>query len=436
MTTAPIAIQQVSDALAAQGYRWQPPPPLTPSARPGLFASHLVSSWIDPLLTSLSHSRGGVYTLRWSIEARQVHSVPAAMPPSAQRVLSAVWAGARPFHVPIAEMASALAQAGVDSNDLAFVVSTRPSDADPLHQALGHLGVGANRIGFDWYSVATMKRAMLTAGQQLSIEFPVGAPCSSSCGPGCRCGRYLVLARLQFSRASPVRSLLEVAVLESELLSVLDDTREPFGVRRFATLVKSVHEVLASRDTRTAHDQRVRVLVDRAFTVALLIGSGFLPGPRGHAHVVRRLLRQAGTELVLTGASLTQLKSLVQVADESVRAQLGFTPLSDYLLETVKEEQDRFSRVLARAPILLENVMARHQHPLDRAHFLLRLRSERGVPLAIAMAWCQENDFTISLKQLARLDGNHPPGNEEHRLDWRPVDAAGRGADRTAPPSG
>ncbi len=400
---ASIDIQQVSAALAAQGYRWQPPPALAQPGRTELFPSHLAPSWADPLLASLSHSRGGVHTVRWSIGARHIHAVPVGIPPSAQRVLSAVWAGPRPFHVPIEEVAKALAGAGVDARGLAFVVSASPSDADPLHQALGRLGVEPRQIGSD-VRRATRKRAPLAGGPRLSIEFPVGPPCSSTCGPGCRCGRYLVLARLRFSAPSQVRSVLEVAVLESELLSVVDDTREPFAVRRFTRLVENVQEVLPAQGTRTAQAQRVRVLVDRSFTAALLIGSGFAPGPRGRAHVVRRLLRHAGTELALTGVSLTRLDTLVEAADRTVRTKLGFTPLSHHLLDTVREERERFARVLSKAPMLLERAMARRHHPAERARVLLQLRGDHGIPLGIATAWCQENGIAISLRHVARLE--------------------------------
>ncbi|WP_260327865.1 alanine--tRNA ligase-related protein [Streptomyces sp. Ag109_O5-1] len=352
----------------------------------------------------MSRSWGGVYTVRWSIGTRPMGALPVAMPPSAQRVLSAVWAGPRPFHVPIEHVVEALAGVGVDAGRLAFVVPAHPADSDPLCRALAHLGMAGHRIGYDWRTVSTAKRAVLAGGPRLSIEFPVGSPCGGACGPGCRCGRYLTLAHLQFSPASQGRSLLEVAILESELLSAVDDTREPFGVPRFEALVKSVRDVLSVHGTRGTQAQRVRLLVDRVFTAALLIGSGFVPGPRGRSHVVRRLLRNAATELALTGVSLTWLEGLVQVADQTARTQLGFTPLTDYLLETVRAERERFARVLAKAPALLESAVTARHPPAEQAYALLRLRSDHGIPLGVAVAWCREHGIAVSLRQLARLD--------------------------------
>ncbi|WP_449340654.1 alanine--tRNA ligase-related protein, partial [Streptomyces canarius] len=340
---------------------------------------------------------------RWSIAARHWHAVPAARPPSAQRVLSALWAGPRPLHVPVGDVARALASAGVDSSDLAFVVSSSSSEGDSLRRALGRLGVDARRIGSGEETVATVRRAVLAGGPHLSIEFPVGPPCSITCGPGCRCGRYRVLAHLRFNPASQTRSLMEIAVLESELLGAVHGTREPYGVHRFATLVKSVRDALPAKGTQAARAQRVRLIADRLFTATLLIGSGFEPGPRGAAYVVRRLLRNVGTELALAGGSLTCLDGLVQVADRSVRTTLGFAPLTDALLAVVRDERERFAHVLARAPILLRSTVTRRQGPTERAHALLRLRNEQGVPLGIAVAWCRENDFALSLRRVALL---------------------------------
>ncbi|MGW3027863.1 alanine--tRNA ligase-related protein [Streptomyces sp. NPDC001221] len=404
MISAPGDIHQVSDALSARGYRWQPPPALAPPGLPGLFPEHGSPSWIDPLLAPLSHARGGVHTVRWSIRTRHLHAVPVATPPSAQRVLSAVWAGPRPFRVPIGDVTEALAGAGLDPRGLAFVVSVRPSHTDPLHEALGQLGIGARRIGFDCPSPAPASGAVPVGGPRLSIEFPVGVPCSRTCGPGCRCGRYRVLAHLRFSATGQVRSLLEVAVLEHELLGALDGTREPFGTRRFAALVKSVHEVLPAHGTTVAQAERVRLLVDRSFAVALLIGAGFAPGPRGRAHAVRRLLRHAGTQLTLVGVPLARLDELVEVADRSVRAGLGLAPLTDAQLAVVRGERERFAHVLAHAPALLGASVTDRHPPVDRAEALLRLRRQHGVPLGIAMAWCRENDLAVSLRHLARLE--------------------------------
>ncbi|MFI9646317.1 alanine--tRNA ligase-related protein [Streptomyces sp. NPDC052040] len=396
-------IQQVSDTLGARGYRWQPPPGLAPPGHPGLFPDHESPSWIDPLLPPVSHARGGVHTVRWSIRTHRMHAVPVAAPPSAERVLSAVWAGTRPCHVPLRDVTAALTGTGVDPGGLAFVVAAQPSETWPLYEALGQLGIPSRRIGFEGPST-TADRTVPGGGPQLSVEFPVGPPCSGSCGPGCRCGRHRVLARLRFGPAGQVRPLLDIAVFENELLGVLDGTREPFGTPRFASLLKSVHEVLPAHGTTMAQAERVRLLVDRSFTVALLIGSGFLPGPRGRGHVVRRLLRQAGAQLVLAGVPLPQLDRLIEVADRSVRTALGFAPLTDALLAAVRRERERFAQVLARAPALLERAVTDGHGAVERARALLRLRGDHGVPLDIAMAWCREKDLAVSLRHIAGLE--------------------------------
>ncbi|MCX4970680.1 alanine--tRNA ligase-related protein [Streptomyces sp. NBC_00654] len=405
MRSSPGAIHQVADALAARGYRWQPPPPLGEAGGSGPFAHYGAASWIDPLLPPLSHSRGGVHTVRWSIRTHRLHGVPTAMPPSAQRVLSAVWAGPRPPQVPVGDVTGALAHAGLDPRRLACVVSARPPDGNAVHEALtAHPVTAAGQVSIDTCAGAALRRTVLAVRAHVSIEYPVGAPCSGTCRPGCRCGRYLVLARLQFGETSRGRSLLEAVVLENGLLGALGDTREPFAVRRFAPLVRSAHESLPDQVAAAAGAEHVRLLVDRCFTAALLLGQGVVPGARGRAHVVRRLLRQAGVRLFLAGGSLTRLDHLVGVADGSVRAELGFAPLTVVLSDTVRTEREGLARVLARAPVLLHRAVAGHREPAARADAVLRLRNEHGVPLDLAMTWCRENGISVSLRDVARLE--------------------------------
>ncbi|WP_438306836.1 alanine--tRNA ligase-related protein (plasmid) [Streptomyces sp. HUAS TT11] len=397
----------MSDALAAQGYRRQPPTPSEP-ARVGLFPCHLDPAWSEPLTASLRYSYGGAHTLRWSIGTRSLHAVPTVRA-TAQRVLSAAWTGHRPLHVSLRGVTRAVAGTGLRESELAFVVRASPAVSDDVRGALDRLGVEAQRIGSD-RQFASAGRTTMGNGPDLSLEFPVGLPCGSLCGPGCRCGRYLVLAQFHCMTSYRTSPLLRTEVFESGLQCALEDTREHFGVRRFAELVEAVRAVLRAHGTRTAQAQRVRLLVDRTFTAALLLGSGFMPGPRGRAHVVRSLLRQAETELVLSGVPLDRIEGLVVAADRTVRAGLGLPALTDDTLGAVHQEHERFARVLAGAPALLTSAVTRFHQPSDRARALLRLRNTHGVPLAVATAWCREHDVAVSVHHVARLDWNHKAG--------------------------
>ncbi|MFI5758506.1 alanine--tRNA ligase-related protein [Streptomyces sp. NPDC051569] len=405
-------LDAASAALGLRGYRRQPPPGLlarTQDRTP--FASFTATSWAAPLLAGVAPGQGGAHTVRWSVRTSRPFSVPVAIPPSAQRVLSAVWRGRRPYGAALEEVTTALARSGLKDKDLRYVVTASPEDIGRPMAALRQLGVPPDDFAVNGTLAGAPRRMRPALGPLLAIEFPVGPPCSAGCTPGCRCGRYLLLAYLHFrTDGDPGRKraqtphLFEAVVLESAVLCAVHGIRDPYALPGFAPLTEYLRTLMPPHEREGLRAQRVRLLADRVFTSALLLGVGASPGPRGPAHVMRRLLRQAACELELTGSPPAELGRLVHHADRLVRVPLGFQPLAAADLQTVHREAAAFQRVLADGYPRLALALRRDGTPEERARTLLWLRSVHGVPVSMAMSWCRDRELDVSLTHFAAAE--------------------------------
>lgn len=348
--------------------------------------------------------------MRWSIHTERLEAPRNSVPPTAQRVLSAAWAGEKALATSIAEIVEALAHGGVDARDTVTVVACRPAQATAITSALTRLGAH-HSVAFDQGPYTAPARMHPGFGPCLAFQVAIGPPCSRRCSPGCRCGRFLLIAYLHF--ASPghrhgssngTRPVFEAVVLEHSLLSAAHRTDDSYGPTRLAPLIDAVRGHTTAHARETPPSRSLRLLTDRSFTAALLLGAGSVPAPRGPGHTVRRLLRQAATELVRCGSTPDRLPWLVGEADRLVRVPLGLHPLTPHRLVLVQREMDAFSGVLDSGYNHFLRGLRPDQSPEDRALNLWRLRSVHGVPLPIALAWYRERSLLVSLHRYAAAD--------------------------------
>lgn len=198
------------------------------------------------------------------------------------------------------------------------------------------------------------------------------------------------------------RPVFEVLVPEHALLCALFSTRDPYALPAMRSLMGRIAAVLPGRSA--FRDRHARVLADHSFTSALLLGEGTAPGPRGRPYVLRRLVRRAATELRLAQAPLPDLVGLIASADHLNRVPMGFPPLRDNALMLARREVASVSRVFNDGYIRFLRHARDARDPADTARDLVRLRSEHGVPLALALAWCREEGLEVPLARVAAAD--------------------------------
>ncbi|GAA3117352.1 hypothetical protein GCM10010521_01330 [Streptomyces rameus] len=413
----PRAALAFAECLVGLGYRRLPPGPLLAGdGGTTLFTSVAAPAWRRFLTGHPRPEPGGAVVLQWVLNTSRLASLPPASPPSVQRAVGAVWTGVRPYQQALCDVLDALREAGTPTGELTFVFRAEPQDRVPVMTALRGLGVEPGRLMCGARLPDAPVRMDPELGPCLTLRRRSRGPVFAHCDGLCPCGCHVSVAHIQFVERRRTaghvtalrRPLFEMIVSEHALIqSVRGGSPAPGGPRTpvpalLGPLSAGIADLLAAAGG--AAGPSPVFLADVSSAASLLLGEGMAPGPRGGPYVLRRLIRMIGTELAVHGLPPALLTSVIATAEFVYRAPLGFPELSARSWVHMTEERDAFLKVLRRGRNRLLRPGALSDRPGEAARQLTRLRSERGVPLALSLRWCREAGVEPSLLHLA-LDG-------------------------------
>jgi alanyl-tRNA synthetase len=136
--------------------------------------------------------------------------------------------------------------------------------------------------------------------------------------------------------------------------AVLQGTHDNYEIDLFGALVRASVEatgVEAEGAARASH----RVIADHLRAAAFLVADGVLPSNEGRGYVLRRIMRRAMRHAQLLGAKDPLMWKLVPVlAREMGQAYPELVRAEALIAETLKLEETRFRKTLARGLALLE----------------------------------------------------------------------------------
>ena len=142
------------------------------------------------------------------------------------------------------------------------------------------------------------------------------------------------------------------------IAAVLQGVHDNYSIDLFRTLIAAIHDQVGE-PSEAANRASPRVIADHLRATAFLIADGVLPSNEGRGYVLRRIMRRAMRHAHLLGASEpcifrlvpTLLREMGQAYPELVRAE-------GLLTETLRLEEARFRKTLARGLSLLEEASA------------------------------------------------------------------------------
>jgi hypothetical protein len=402
----------IAARLSGFGYRSQLPRALVaPRGDDALFISPSSRNWVTWMTEDLPRGGGGTVSVQWIARTTFLNRFFPLKPPSSERVVAAVWQGARPHVELLGELRAALEATGLRWDEIRFVVSLGGPGARRVVEALAELGVTAGRVSHGPLPASAPARMKAGPGVCLTLWVSVGDLCSSQCGDDGLCGHGVYLAYCRFTgviragdggHVPPARPMFEVLIPEHALSCVLATTTDPFAVPAVRPLWGAVIDLLPEESRYAAG--RVTTLIDHGFTGALLLGVGVRPAARGASYIVRKLLRRAATEFALARAPVSRLVPLVAAADRLRRVPFGFPALSADARAAVDREAAAVSSLFVSGRALFLERVPGLNEPAEVAREIVRLRSERGVPLPLLLTWCRTEGIDVSPREIAAAE--------------------------------
>lgn len=230
-----------------------------------------------------------------------------------------------------------------------------------------------------------------------------------TCAVNGGCPRYIELWNLVFIQynRNPDQSL-------TELPSKHVDTG--MGLERVASVIQKVHgnydsdllrDIIRATEELTNKrygddpeaDISFRVIADHARAASFVIADGIVPTNEGRGYVLRRIMRRAlrhGRLLGFEGPFFFKVAESVVRLMGSAYAEL--VDRKDYLIEVVRNEEERFSDTLGKGLALLEQEIAQLHHNRQKilaGDVAFRLYDTYGFPLDLTEDFLSSEELSL-----------------------------------------
>ena len=198
-------------------------------------------------------------------------------------------------------------------------------------------------------------------------EIPGGPPGSLD-ADGDRFVEIWNLVFMQFEQVSKEeridlpRPSIDTGMGLERIAAVLQGVHDNYDIDLFKTLIAAVHEHVG-RPSEAANQASPRVIADHLRATSFLIADGVLPSNEGRGYVLRRIMRRAMRHAHLLGRDEPAIFRLVQtLVHEMGQAYPELVRADGLITETLRLEEGRFQKTLARGLTLLEEAASGLKH--------------------------------------------------------------------------
>ena len=261
-------------------------------------------------------------------------------------------------------------------------------------------------------------------GPDTEMFVDTGAPsCSSSCQPGCSCGKYIEVWNNVFMeylrdekghylplKQKNVDTGMGVERVVALLLGKKDDD---YQTPIFSPLIEKIAEI-SGKSYQGEWRRPMRIIADHLRAAVFIVNEGIVPGNKEHGYVLRRLIRRSIRE----GKQLGMDSFWVKAVAEEVIANIDNYG-DDYqelrkektrIVAVLEEEERKFRRTLDRGLKELEKLFSsleKSQEKKVSGKDAFYLYETFGFPLELVKEEAQKRGFVVDEKDFLREKEKH-----------------------------
>ncbi len=232
---------------------------------------------------------------------------------------------------------------------------------------------------------------------------------SPTCAVGCDCDRYVEFWNLVFSQfdndGNGNYTLLENPNIDTgmgleRLACIMQGVNNLFEVDTVQNIMKHICEIANveyKKDEKT--DVSLRVITDHIRSTTFLIGDGVTASNEGRGYVLRRLLRRAARHGRLLGVNKPFLFEVVKtVAKENETAYPELMEKLDFIVKSVKVEEDNFNKTIGKGSEILNDMietLIKSSKTVLSGEDAFKLYDTYGFPIDLTREIVAEKNITI-----------------------------------------
>ena len=207
-------------------------------------------------------------------------------------------------------------------------------------------------------------------------------------------------------RISLPRPSIDTGMGLERIAAVLQGVHDNYDIDLFRTLIAAIHDHVG-RPSNAANQASPRVIADHLRATSFLIADGVLPSNEGRGYVLRRIMRRAMRHAHLLGASEpADLRARARARARDGRRLSGARRAESLITETLRLEEARFQRTLARGLVLLDEATGalRTGDTLD-GETAFKLYDTYGFPLDLTQDALKPRGIGVDLAGVQRRHG-------------------------------
>ncbi len=179
------------------------------------------------------------------------------------------------------------------------------------------------------------------------------------------------------------------------IAAVLQGVHDNYDVDLFRTLIAASKSMVAGGSNGPSH----RVIADHLRSTSFLIADGVSPSNEGRGYVLRRIMRRAMRHAHLLGAEEPLMHRLAPVlVAEMGEAYPELKRAEPVIVETLRQEEERFRRTLGRGMALLDEAVAKlPEGGMLPGETAFKLYDTYGFPLDLTQDAVRAKGLTVDL---------------------------------------
>ena len=200
------------------------------------------------------------------------------------------------------------------------------------------------------------------------------------------------------------------------ITAVLQNTHDNYNIDHFKKIMGTSAEILKSPindKTIASH----RVIADHLRASSFLIAEGILPSNEGRGYVLRRIMRRGMRHSHTLGSKEPIFYKLFDVLlNEMKKSYPELSQGKDLIIETLKNEEEKFSSLLERGIKILDENLGKVKNKILPGDIVFKLYDTYGFPLDLTADILRAKNIKIDIKS---FDKEMEKSKALARANWK-----------------
>jgi alanyl-tRNA synthetase len=200
------------------------------------------------------------------------------------------------------------------------------------------------------------------------------------------------------------------------MTAVLQNTHDNYNIDHFKKIMAASSEILKSSiDNKTIASHRV--IADHLRASSFLIAEGILPSNEGRGYVLRRIMRRGMRHAhTLGGKEPIFYKIFDVLLNEMKNSYPELSQGKDLIIETLKNEEEKFSSLLERGIKILDENLNKVKNKILPGDIAFKLYDTYGFPLDLTADILRTKNIKIDIKS---FDLEMEKSKDLARANWK-----------------